>query len=726
MYVFDKNTKKPSTKTTNVYAVITDEQNNTIKEQLIWARDGKASGTISIDSTFTNGNYTFKAYTNWMKNFDEQNLYTQSIKIVDPDQLENQVKTTITSKLDVQFLPEGGHLVANTENTVGVVIKDTSGYGVSNITGRILDNNKVIISNFKTNQMGIGKFLLLNDSNSSYTVEIDFRNRVQSFDLGPAENKGINITLNKIDSKVALTFNTNIETLSVIKNKPYTLFIHNGCQSKSIPIEFDNDIKIIKAIEHKDLFSGINIFTLFNDNDKPILERIFFNHEGIETLKTTEAFIKKNQDSVSIQVPINGLRASEIAQLSVSVLPSDTKSYNTDHNILSYTLLQPYVKGYIENAKYYFTNVDMKKQYELDNLLLTQGWSSYNWNSIFNNPPQNIFEFETGLAFVANTNSNEERKYILQTSKNHDAQAYVVNQNENTFNDKGFIVENNDALKFTEIVSRTKMQKPNLYLQFSPSKVPNINSFLSVLPLQENTIFEANSSDIVFDTEWNKIEQLDEVIIEANIEKKRINEISKRFPTGRIDVFDDEDRMHTLDLVTYLNTKGYAAQQDLGGKVSILKSLREPPPAIFWNGQRVLDQSILNRFDMSDMDYIVFDRTSRQYDGTRIFESGSIHLYTDINIRFKNDKQKIFDQEIKAPLTFTSPKEFYVPKYVYYQSAFFKEYGVIDWIPNVVLNESNAINLKILDTKSKQIKLFIKGVTNEGRYISEEKVITLN
>lgn len=190
-------------------------------------------------------------------------------------------------------------------------------------------------------------------------------------------------------------------------------------------------------------------------------------------------------------------------------------------------------------------------------------------------------------------------------------------------------------------------------------------------------------------------------------------------------MFDDDDRMYTLDLVTYLNTKGYRAQQDLGGKVSITRG-RAVSPAIFWNGQRVLDRSILNRFDMSDMDYIVFDLTNTQYDGQMIGREGSIHLYTDINIRFKFDKRKIFDQEINAPLTFTSPKQFYAPKYVYYDSDFFREYGVIDWIPNVTLDQSNAINLKVLDTKTKEIKLFIEGVTNEGRYISEEKVITLN
>ena len=36
------------------------------------------------------------------------------------------------------------------------------------------------------------------------------------------------------------------------------------------------------------------------------------------------------------------------------------------------------------------------------------------------------------------------------------------------------------------------------------------------------------------------------------------------------------------------------------------------------------------------------------------------------------------------------------------------------------------INIKILDTKNKQIKLFIEGIANDGGFISEEKIITIN
>jgi hypothetical protein len=659
-----------------------------------------------------------------MKNFDEQNLYAQSIKIIDPDITVDNEITTISSKLDAQFLPEGGHLVADTENTVGVVVKDTLGYGIPDIKGRVLNDKGMIVSNFKTNHLGIGKFLLRHDSKTSYSVEIDFKNRIQTFDLGAAEQKGLNLTLNQVASKVALTFNTNAQTLSTIKNKPYNLFIHNGSQSKTIPITFENDIKITKAIARKDLFTGINIFTLFNENNTPILERIFFNYEGVKALKTAEVYTKKNQDSLLIQVPVNGLKPNEVAHLSISVLPFDTKSYNADHNILSYTLLQPYVKGYIENAKYYFSDIDMKKQHELDNLLLTQGWSSYEWNFIFNNPPKQMFNFETGIAFTANAKKTNGR-YILLTSKNHEAQAYVEKESETTFSDKGFIIEDDEQLKFTEVVGKTKMQKPNLYIQFAPSIVPRIHNFINVLALKDKSIFEANGSDIVFDTEWNRIEKLDEIVIKANLEEKRLNKLVKKYSSGRVDIFDDEQRMNALDLAAYLSGKGFQVFQDLlSGQVTIKRGRNTP--AVFLNNRRIRDNAELLLFNMNDVDYVAIDRTTKGYDASVIGKGGSIHIKTDPKLLFKNDTRKAYNQKISLPLTFTSPKTFYVPKYAFYNSDFFREYGVIDWIPNVVLDQSNAINLKIFNTKTKQIKLFIEGVTSEGSFISEEKVITVN
>ena len=73
-YVFDKTEKRLSKLTTNLYCSISDEEGKTIKSELVLVNEGVANGSFSVDSLFSSGNYVFKAYTNWMKNFDEQNF----------------------------------------------------------------------------------------------------------------------------------------------------------------------------------------------------------------------------------------------------------------------------------------------------------------------------------------------------------------------------------------------------------------------------------------------------------------------------------------------------------------------------------------------------------------------------------------------------------------------------------------------------------------------------
>ena len=83
-YILDKKDKKSSKVTTNLYISIEDENKNVIKKKLLKVENGVASNIIELDSSFTSGHYTFKAYTNWMRNFNEQNYFIESIRIIDP------------------------------------------------------------------------------------------------------------------------------------------------------------------------------------------------------------------------------------------------------------------------------------------------------------------------------------------------------------------------------------------------------------------------------------------------------------------------------------------------------------------------------------------------------------------------------------------------------------------------------------------------------------------
>ncbi|NJN50024.1 MAG: hypothetical protein HC798_01555 [Polaribacter sp.] len=130
--------------------------------------------------------------------------------------------------------------------------------------------------------------------------------------------------------------------------------------------------------------AGTHVFTLFDENNKPIAERLFFNFDGISSLKSEIVNTKKfGLDSVEVKLNYTNYQSSEFNNVSISILPFNTTSYFKNNNILSQTFLQPFIKSKIENAGYYFTDISDQKKYDLDNLLLTQGWSSYNWDNLF-------------------------------------------------------------------------------------------------------------------------------------------------------------------------------------------------------------------------------------------------------------------------------------------------------------------------------------------------------
>ncbi|MEM5563535.1 hypothetical protein WNY78_00395 [Psychroserpens sp. AS72] len=83
-------------------------------------------------------------------------------------------------------------------------------------------------------------------------------------------------------------------------------------------------------------------------------------------------------------------------------------------------------------------------------------------------------------------------------------------------------------------------------------------------------------------------------------------------------------------------------------------------------------------------------------------------------------------QVLKFPQSFSVSKKFYTPTYSSYLNDFYQNYGVIDWFPKCNSSDNGILKFKILDTKNKDIKLFIEGIANDGAYVSEEKIMTIN
>ncbi len=96
--------------------------------------------------------------------------------------------------------------------------------------------------------------------------------------------------------------------------------------------------------------------------------------------------------------------------LSNSEITNTTKA-----DIISFFLIQPYIKGQIENASHYFNKIDRLKKRDLDLVLLTQGWSKYEWSIIKKGGIPVTYDFEVGLKIEGTFNRDAKKNKVNKT-----------------------------------------------------------------------------------------------------------------------------------------------------------------------------------------------------------------------------------------------------------------------------------------------------------------------
>ena len=226
---------------------------------------------IHIDSTFTSDSYYLKASTKWMKNFEDDNAFYQKIKIINSD---NNTKRILLSEKDFyefQLFPEGGHLVSNTLNNIGVLVKNDKNQGVKITKGIIKDQNNNTVRHFSTNSFGMNSVKLLLKENEAYTFHAILENGTElTASLPKPESRGISLIVNSKDSKkVSINVITNNKTLNTIAGKQYRVMIHNTRSFKNYPFKLDkNHLNHALLLNKNEFQPGINIVTVFNEENK--------------------------------------------------------------------------------------------------------------------------------------------------------------------------------------------------------------------------------------------------------------------------------------------------------------------------------------------------------------------------------------------------------------------------------------------------------------------------
>lgn len=395
----------PSANSSTLYVELLDDQSSVLIRNIFPAYLGSVVGQIDLSESLPAGNYQIRAYSPVMLN-QSAFIFNKGITVFGAKNKkpikENKILTN-----QIRFFPEGGNFITGKLNKIAFKATDKNGMPMD-VDGTIFDNKNMVVVGFKTTHDGMGTFAII-----------------------PLEGESYYAIINQTGEKINLPEQTKNGILfSVVTSAKGKLFrIEQGSENQVFKPAYlvgqmENEIifkqpltdkKIINGlIDTKDFYSGILQLTVFNKDDMPLAERITFIDNKEYTLSATLKTDTLNTDERAKNHFTISLQDTVIGNFSVSVTDADFDEGDyRSSNIYSWLLLSSDIKGYIHNPSYYFeSNADSIKT-ALDMVMMTNGWTRFNWKDIKENKlPSHQFK-DPGYINVKGTVYLEGRKKVL-------------------------------------------------------------------------------------------------------------------------------------------------------------------------------------------------------------------------------------------------------------------------------------------------------------------------
>lgn len=443
--------------------------------------------------------------------------------------------------IDLQFFPESGELVHGLPNKVGFKVLDVFGHGTQ-IEGDIIDQNNNVITNFKSNPLGMGSFELNNvDSNKSYYAKWNQKDTL--YPLPKIAQLGNVLSVSEKDKNITVTTSSNYLKSDII----FLNVSFRGATLHELNAPLKNGtLKFM--FSSNELPEGIVVFKMMDSNRQPVAERIYFNSPlkrnlNLEINTEKLAFSKRELTELTIETTNN---KGEPTNANTSILVINKEQLgslqSSRENIRSYFLMGSELKGHIENPGFYF-NHNENRNTDLDALMLTQGWRHYKYAKPYVGLP---FKPERSLSVAGHVTgllSRGKRKPAEITMMTFGEHNHVFAQITDTLGNFKFDLYDEFGKDMGIVLQSAKktgvVANYNFYLQKKQSPVVTFNHEKSVEKLDSIAhIFLRKEDDRAFvynDFALNSGDiLLDEVVIEAYKMTPNRKKVMERF--GKPDV----------------------------------------------------------------------------------------------------------------------------------------------------------------------------------------------
>lgn len=718
----------------NFYVDWIDDKGRLLQHTIAPLVTGLTNGQFDIPADYKGRYITVKAYTSWMLNFDSVFLYHHTINVLNKDSIGSTQKITIKPVLE--FFPEGGDAIAGFDNKVAFKANDQWGRPIkikgiiTNADGRIVDSLRVIHD-------GMGFIVLKPTPNIKYIAKWkDEQNQEHVTNLPEIKSSGaiIQVTVSQghRDFSVNLTddLKNKLDSVYIIG----TMFNHPVFKIGKPSIA---EIKGIVPIEN--LPYGVLTITVLDKQSNPIAERItYVDNNALYTFNPEMEMQRwglsyRARDEIKIKVPEN---VASSLSISVSDLNIDADS---SQNIFSTLMLTSELKGRVYNPAYYFRNPSIKKQEELDLVMLTNGWRRINWQAVaYNQLPKILYPKDTAYLTLSGNvqgfmpGSIGSGSVLMMIMKQKDAENKILLAP----------IESNGTFDLTsEVVFDTaqiyyQFQDKNLKgssVQFMPNRlrIPPIGKGYSNLLWPDTTgagrhlMLGKELNDIL---QKSKFQELETVTVKAKA-KSTIEQMDERYASGlfsggdavQFDVANDPFGK-VGDIFSYLQGKVAGLQISGQGSGSSL-TWRGGAPQLYID-EMPSDVSMVSNINLNDVAYIKAFRPP--FMGGFNGSNGAIAIYTRKGSDAKQDNNGgLQSGKVEG---YTKIREFYSPKYLTGDAPPEGDRDIrttIYWNPNVVIDPATkeAVISFYNNDVTDAFRVVIEGMTSDGKLAHIEQVV---
>ena len=335
-----------------------------------------------------------------------------------------------TTGIDVQFFPEGGDYIAGIPAQVGFKALGYDGLG-RKISGTVVDENGKELAAFKSNALGMGSFRLpsLSDTLTYYAQVVYGQASPLRVALPKVKARGTTIALRNLGAGLQVNALSN-----ALKND--TVVIQLSSRGRLL-YELQEPMRegILPVIfPTSKLPYGIIAVSLHTKAGATMARRLYFNDTQQKELKLSAALQKqeyKPREAVRVNLEVKDARSNP-QSANASILVTDAsqlgENLNYRENILSYFLIQSELRGTIEKPGFYVQNDSLRAE-ALDDLLLTQGWVTYKYDTITTIrkfQPEPLLLLEGTVS--APLNKNKRREGIKLTLMSFDEELFIQEQ----------------------------------------------------------------------------------------------------------------------------------------------------------------------------------------------------------------------------------------------------------------------------------------------------------